>query len=78
MLASVSKDAPVFRTCHDAIYAAGQPLVDRARAAGAIRDDVEFEDVIRLVSGVTMIRNATPDDIRRVLTVALDGLRYRP
>lgn len=78
MLASVSKDAPVFRTCHDAIYAAGQPLIDRARAAGAIRDDVEFQDVIRLVSGVTMIRNATPDDIRRVLTVALDGLRYRP
>ncbi|MGN6605775.1 MAG: TetR/AcrR family transcriptional regulator [Jatrophihabitans sp.] len=78
MLATVSKDAPVFRQCHDAIFAAGQPLLAKAIAAGAVRDDVAFEDVIRLVSGVTMIRNATPEDIRRVLTVALDGLRYRP
>jgi hypothetical protein len=29
------------------------------------------------VSGVTMIRNASSDEIRRVLAVALDGLRYR-
>ena len=42
-----------------------------------MRADVDFPDVIRLVSGVTMIRNATPDEIRRVLAVALDGLRYR-
>ena len=78
MLASVSKDAPVFRTCHEAIFAAGEPLLARAKAAGAVRPDIEFVDVIRLVGGVTMIKNATPDDIRRVLTVALDGLRYRP
>jgi hypothetical protein len=33
-------------------------------------------DVIRMVSGVTMIKNAAPEDIRRVLAMALDGLRY--
>jgi AcrR family transcriptional regulator len=77
MMANVGKDAPVFRTCHDAIFAAGEPLLDRAKASGAVRPDVEFADVIRLVSGVTMIRNATTDEIRRVLTVALDGLRYQ-
>ena len=78
MMANVGKDAPVFRTCHDAIFAAGEPLLDRAKAAGAVRSDIDFADVIRLVSGVTMLRNATPDEIRRVLAVALDGLRYRP
>jgi AcrR family transcriptional regulator len=77
MVATIGVEAPVFRTCHDAIFAAGEPLLARAKAEGAVRPDVEFLDVIRLVSGVTMIKNASPDDVRRVLAVALDGLRYR-
>jgi AcrR family transcriptional regulator len=77
MMATVGKDAPVFRTCHEAIYAAGEPLLAAAKKAGVVRADVEFVDVIRLVSGITMIKNAEPDDIRRVLAVALDGLRYQ-
>lgn len=78
MLATVTRDAPVFRTCHEAIFAAGEPLLACAKAEGAVRPDIEFVDVIRLVSGVTMIKNASSDDVRRVLMVALDGLRYRP
>lgn len=78
MMATIGQDAPVFRLCHDAIFAAGEPLLERAKAEGAIRSDVEFVDVMRMVSGVCMIRNAEPDDIRRVLRVALDGLRYQP
>jgi AcrR family transcriptional regulator len=76
MMATVSADAPVFRQCHDAIFAAGEPLLARAKAAGVVRADAEFMDVIRMVSGVTMIKNASPDEIRRVLSMALDGLRY--
>lgn len=76
MMATVDPDAPVFRTCHKAIFAAGEPLLERAKADGAVRDDVEFSDVIRMISGVTMIKGATPAEIRRVLAVALDGLRY--
>jgi AcrR family transcriptional regulator len=77
LCATIGLDAPVFKTCHDAIFAAGQPLLDKAKEDGSVRADVEFVDVIRLVSGVSMIRNAEPDEIRRVLRVALDGLRYR-
>jgi AcrR family transcriptional regulator len=77
MMATLDKNAPVFRACHDAIYTAGEPLLAAAKKSGAVREDIEFVDVIRLVSGVGMIKNATPDDIRRVLAVALDGLRYR-
>lgn len=78
MVATIGMDAPVFRSCHDAIFTAGQPLLDRAKQDGVVRPDVEFIDVIRLVSGVTMIKNAEPEDVRRVLAMALDGLRYRP
>lgn len=76
MLTTMTKDAPVFRTCHDAIFGAGEPLLERAKQAGAVRSDVEFADTIALVSGVTMVRNSTPEQMKRVLAVALDGLRY--
>lgn len=78
LMAAVGGSAPVFRACHDAIAAAGEPLLERAKADGVVRGDVDFPDVLRMVSGITMIKNAEPADIRRVLTVALDGLRYRP
>jgi len=78
LVATIGQDAPVFRACHEAIFAAGRPLLDRAKRDGVVRPEVEFIDVIRMVSGVTMIRNADPADIRRVLAMALDGLRYRP
>lgn len=77
MMATVGADAPVFRQCHEAIFAAGEPLLARAQAEHAVRADVEFVDVIRMVSGICMIKNAAPDEIRRVLRMALDGLRYQ-
>jgi AcrR family transcriptional regulator len=78
MVATLGQDAQVFRTCHDAIFAAGGPLLERAKAEGIVRPDVEFIDVIRMVSGVSMIKKTAPEDVRRVLAMALDGLRYRP
>lgn len=76
MMSSMTKDAPVFRTCHDAIFSAGGPLLARAQQAGVVRGDVRFEDVIALVGGITMMRNSTPEQMSRVLAVAVDGLRY--
>ena len=78
MMATIGQDARIFRTCHDAITNAGEPLLNRAKEDGFVREDVAFLDVIRMISGITMIRNTAPEDIRRVLSVALDGLRYRP
>lgn len=77
MMATLGREAPVFQRCHEAIFTAGRPLLARAQGAGEVRPDTEFVDVIRMVSGIAMIRNGTPEDVRRVLAVALDGLRYR-
>ena len=38
----------------------------------------EFDDVGRMVSGIATIRGAEPEQIERILDLALDGLRYRP
>jgi AcrR family transcriptional regulator len=78
LISTIGAEADVFRTCHAAIGDAGEPLLAAAQAAGVVRPDVEFFDVLRLVAGVTMLKNSTPGEIRRVLAVALDGLRYRP
>jgi hypothetical protein len=41
-----------------------------------VRRDVTIEEVIRLVGGIAKIPTDDPDDVKRVLALALDGLRY--
>ena len=67
----------VFASCRAMLYAAGEPLLRRAQDAGIVRPDVTIEEVVRLVGGIAKIPADDPADIQRVLTVALDGLRYR-
>jgi Transcriptional regulator len=78
LLATIGMESEIFGMCHAAIFSAGEPLLARAQASGAVRPDVTFSDVVRLVSGILMVRFAEPEQIGRVLAVALDGLRYRP
>jgi AcrR family transcriptional regulator len=78
MLASVDQDAEVFRSSREAINTAGDALLGRAQAAGVVRPDTSFTDVGRMVAGIAGIRAAEPEQIERILDVALDGLRYRP
>ena len=69
--------AAAFRTSHDRIFAAGEPLLKRAQEAGAVRADTDITDVIRLIGGIAKMPSADPEQTERVLDVALDGLRYR-
>jgi AcrR family transcriptional regulator len=75
---ALNHDSEVFLSCRGAVYAAGGPLLERAQQAGEARLDTSFDDVVRLISGITMIHFAEPNQIERVLRVALDGLRYQP
>jgi AcrR family transcriptional regulator len=78
LLATIGMQSALFADCHTAIFAAGVPLLERAQAAGAVRPDVTANEALRLVSGVLMVRFAEPEEINRLLTLAMDGLRYRP
>jgi len=57
------------------MYAAGGPLFERAQQAGRARKDMTFVDLLRMVAGITA--TAFDDDAqrRRVLSIALDGVR---
>jgi AcrR family transcriptional regulator len=75
--ASVGAETTVFQMCKGAIFAAGEPLLQRAQEAGVVRPDTDFTDVARMVFGIAAIPAGDPQQIQRILDIALDGLRYR-
>ena len=78
MLNYVERDAEVFKTSRAALWSAGGPLLERAQAAGVVRNDVEIGDVMQMVIGIAKIPAADPRQTERMVRVALDGLRYTP
>jgi AcrR family transcriptional regulator len=77
LLNYLDADAPLFKECRAGLFAAGEPLLKRAQDAGVVRPDVNFSDVLHMVGGITKMP-AERAQIKHVLHVALDGLRYRP
>jgi AcrR family transcriptional regulator len=78
LLAYIDQDSEVFRRCREAIVNAGEPLLVRAQQAGVARPDAEFMDVARMIGGIAVIRTTDPEQIDRILGLALDGLRRQP
>jgi AcrR family transcriptional regulator len=78
LLSYVELDAPVFQSCRGLLYGAGEPLLARAQEAQVVRPDVTFPDMIQMVGGIARIKASDPDQVSRILDVAIDGLRYRP
>ncbi|MBB5786448.1 TetR/AcrR family transcriptional regulator [Jiangella mangrovi] len=75
---ALNHQSTVFASGWKLVNAAGEPLLRRAQESGDARPDASFDDVIRLVGGVTMYPFADPAQLERVLTMALDGVRVRP
>jgi AcrR family transcriptional regulator len=75
--ASLGRDSAVFRSCRETIFEKAGPLLARAQEAGAARNDASFDDVLRLVGGITMMTFVEDGQMERVLDMALDGLRAR-
>ena len=78
LLNYLDHDAPLFRTCRESLYEAGEPLLKRAQEAGAVRSDVEFPQVMQMVFAIAKIPTSDPGQTEHMLRIALDGLRYRP
>jgi AcrR family transcriptional regulator len=76
-LFATNRDVEVFKTCRVVLYDAGEPLLKRAQESGAVRRDVSIDEVLPMVGGIAKIQNADAAAVDRILSVALDGLRYR-
>jgi AcrR family transcriptional regulator len=67
----------VFASCRAALHGAGEPLLERAQETGVVRPDVDFNDVLFLISGIAKAPATDPSQTERILDIALDGLRRR-
>lgn len=75
---SLGKDSELISACSLAMREAMDRLLGHARQAGVLRADVSAQDVLRLVHGIVMATEQTPEDTERLLGLMLDGLRTRP
>jgi AcrR family transcriptional regulator len=71
----LDRDSDLLPSCRESIYGAGEPLLAAAQHAGVARTDVEFDDVLRMVSGLAGTTFTTDAQRDRVLAIALAGLR---
>jgi AcrR family transcriptional regulator len=77
-LMETDPNSNVLLTCRTAITGAGTTLVERAQRAGAVRTDTTFLDIVRMVGAIAMVPTEDPEQKKRLLELALDGLRYHP
>ncbi|WP_327639431.1 TetR/AcrR family transcriptional regulator [Kribbella sp. NBC_00482] len=71
----LGKESPFFQICKANVQEAGHLLLDKAKAAGEVRPDLELMDVLRLVGGINMGRDIEPEQAHRLLDIVLCGLR---
>lgn len=77
LLSYVDRDADFFQSCRAGLFAAGDPLLQRAQQARVVRSDTNLTEVIQMIGGIAKITSLEPEQIDHILEMALDGLRYR-
>ncbi|MFG1605340.1 TetR/AcrR family transcriptional regulator [Actinoplanes sp. NPDC049265] len=75
LVEALNRESEMFRACRAAMYEAGEPLFQRAQEAGEVRTDASFDDMLRMVSGLTSGAFIDAAQRDRVLGFALAGLR---
>jgi Transcriptional regulator SbtR-like, C-terminal domain len=50
-------------------------VIDRAKAAGVVRDDVDGSDLTQLMSPICSNASVPPEQSRRLIGILLDGLK---
>ncbi|MFI5633377.1 TetR/AcrR family transcriptional regulator [Streptomyces sp. NPDC051664] len=72
---AMDTQSAVFTSCRASMYEAGAPLLTRAQTAGEARTDMTFDDLIRMVAGITGAAYLEPEQRDHILKIALDGVR---
>ena len=78
LIGAVGKDSELMNGCMAAMRDAADRLVHNAKQAGVLRADVSARDLLRLVHGIAVATEQSPEDTDRLMALMLDGLRSRP
>jgi AcrR family transcriptional regulator len=79
-LTEEGRTSEVFAECHLMIRATGGKLLERAKAAGAIRADADLGDILKMASAFAHAGETSPEGAalaKRLLVLSMDGLRPR-
>jgi AcrR family transcriptional regulator len=79
-LSDEGRGKELFAQCHLMINETGTGLLDAAKEAGAVRDDVAIGDLLKMVGAFAAAGEASPEGSalsERLLALAMDGLRPR-
>lgn len=80
-LTEEGKTSEIFAECHVMINKTGGDLLDRAKGAGAIREEVSLSDLLKMAKAFAHVGETSPEGPalgERLLLLAMDGLRPRP
>ena len=75
LMDSLGKDSELISACSLRMRDTLDRLLAHAQEAGVLRPDVTAHDVLRLVHGIVMATEQSPQDTDRLLGMMLDGLR---
>ncbi|WP_336628625.1 MULTISPECIES: TetR/AcrR family transcriptional regulator [unclassified Microbacterium] len=75
LLDGLNRESSVFAECRGVMLGAGEPLLARAQAAGAVKADLAIADVVKLIAGVSAVAYDDEAQRRRVLGLAIGSLR---
>jgi AcrR family transcriptional regulator len=78
LLSALDRDSGAFLACKAALYGSGGPLLTAAQTAGAARDDVNIDDVMRFLVGVTQSPTGSDAQRERIVRLATDAVTRRP
>ena len=73
---ALGKGSEVFADCHRVLHETGGAVVERARAAGVVRDDLDQRDLLWMAHGVSMAAESEGGAARveRLLGVLVAGM----
>jgi AcrR family transcriptional regulator len=77
-LTEEGRTSELFVQCHTMINATGAALLDRAKAAGAVRDDLALGDLLKMAKAFAIAAESSPEGAalaERLLVLSMDGLR---
>jgi len=74
----LGKDSEMLRACSTAMRDTTERLLTCAQEAGVIRPDVAAIDILRLMHGIAITTEATPEQGDHLLSIMLDGLAVKP
>jgi AcrR family transcriptional regulator len=75
LIANLGRDSELISSCSQIMRATAQQLLERAQKSGDVRTDISSMDVMRLVHGIAVASEQTPEDADRLLSLMIDGLR---